>query len=350
MNAILLAAAIGASVCSQSTPPAPAPAPAAAPPANAAGPYKVLSTFEVGGEGGWDYLNIDSGAKRLYVSRGSRAIVIDTESGKQVGEVPNTAGIHGIALAPQLGKGFTSNGRSDDVTIFDLKTLAVEKTVNAGKNPDAIMFEPVTKRVFAFNGRSSDATVINAEDGSVVATIPLGGKPEFAVHDGAGKVFVNIEDTSEVVRIDAQGAKVEQRWSISPGNEPSGLAIDPPNHRLYSVCANQMMVVLDSETGKVIATPPIGKRVDGAAFDPINGYALSSNGDGTVTVVSAKTNAVVQNLPTAAGARTIVFDPATHRAYLPSAEFEPAAPAKEGAQPQRPKMKANTFKVVVIGT
>ena len=229
-------------------------------------PYRVLRSFIVGGEGGWDYLAVDSDSKRLYVSRGTRVVVLDAETGASVGEIPDTPGVHGIAIAGALGKGFVSNGRGNNVTVFDLKTLKTLQTVAAGTNPDAIIFEPVTKRVFAFNGRSKDATVIGAEDLKIAGTIPLGGKPEFAAIDGWGGVFVNIEDTSELVRIDAKTLTVQNRYSLSPGEEPSGLAIDAPHHLLFAVCGNEKMIVVDSTTGKVLGAPAIGKGTDGAAI------------------------------------------------------------------------------------
>lgn len=315
-------------------------------PTAAATPYHVIQKFDVGGDGGWDYLAIDSDSKHLFVPRGTRVMILNAETGEKVGEIADTAGVHGVALAPDLNKGFTSNGRSASVTVFDLKTLKTLGTVKVGDNPDAIIYEPTTKRVFAFNGRSKDATVINAEDLTIAGTIPVGGKPEFAAIDAAGKVFVNIEDTSEILRIDAKTMKVEQRWPLAPGDGPSGLAIDPAHHRLFSVCGNQKMVVVDSETGKVLATPAIGKGVDGAAFDAA-GFALSSNGDGTMTAVETTDDKfdVAQTLSTAPRARTLVIDPKTHRVYLPTAEFETP---KEGAT-GRPAMKPGTFKIVVVG-
>lgn len=319
----------------------------------AAGPYHVIATFEVGGDGRWDYLVVDPDARRLYVPRSTRVMVLDADSGSVLGEIPDTAGVHGVALAPQLGKGFTSNGGADSVTVFDLKTLKVIQTVKTGKNPDAIAFEPKTKRIFAFNGRSSDATVINADDLTVAGTIALGGKPEFAAIDGAGKLFVNIEDTSELVRIDAQTMKVEKRFPLAPGEEPSGLAIDPAHHRLFSACANQKMVITDSETGKVLASPPIGKGVDGAAFDAASGNAMSSNGEGTVSVIATndgeKQFTVIQTLTTAQGARTMTIDPKTRHIYLPTADFEaPPASRPEGGR-SRPAMKPGTFRIIVAG-
>jgi YVTN family beta-propeller protein len=352
---IIVALSAAALIQPATKPAPPAPATTKAPAAAASGPYHVIKTLQVGGEGAWDYVSIDPDTGRLYVPRSTRVIVLDTQSGNQVGEIADTAGVHGVALAAALGKGFTSNGKSDNVTVFDLKTLKVIQTVNAGKNPDAILYEPVTKRVFAFNGRSNDATVIGAEDLTVAGTIPLGGKPEFAVADGEGKVFVNVEDTSELVRIDAKTMKVEERFSLAPGSEPSGLAIDPAHHRLFSVCHNEMMVVVDAQSGKVLGTPAIGKGVDGAGFDAGGGFALSSNGEGTITVVSTTgdhTFTPVQTLTTAPGARTMVVDPKTRHIYLPTAEFLPPPPTPEGEQAgarRRPAMKPGSFRIVVVG-
>jgi DNA-binding beta-propeller fold protein YncE len=324
------------------------PTPAAQPPP-ATGPYRVQATFSVGGDGSWDYLRLDADGSRLFVPRGTHTMVLDTKTGKKLGDIPDTQGVHGVALAEEQGKGFTSNGRSGTLTVFDLKEYKTVGTVKVGDNPDSILFEPTTKHVFAFNGRSKDATVVDAESLKVLGTIPLGGKPEFSVADGVGKVFVNIEDTSELLRLDAKSMKVEERWTLAPGQEPSGLAFDGAHKRLFAVCSNEKMIVVDSETGKVLATPAIGKGTDGAGFDPA-GFAFSSNGDGTLTVVSAKgdTYEVVQTLPTAARARTCAVDVKSRRVYLPTAEFEAAPAAKPGERPGRPTMKPGTFKVVVV--
>lgn len=311
-------------------------------------PFHVVKTWELGGLGGWDYLAVDSEAGRLYVPRSTRVMVIDCTSGKQAGEIANTEGVHGVAIASSLGRGFTSNGRADTTTVFDLKTLKTIQTVGTGKNPDAILFEPTTRTVFTFNGKSHDATAINAASLAVLGTIPLGGKPEFAVEDGKGKIYVNIEDTSEIVRLNAATRKLEGRWSIAPGAGPSGLAIDPAGHRLFSVCSNGMMVVVDTESGRVLATPKIGKGVDGAAFDAGGGYALSSNGEGSMTVVEtagAKPFEVAQTLTTYPGARTVVIDPKTRLAYLPAAEIE----AKGEDATHRPTIKPGTFRIIVLG-
>ncbi|MGH7245183.1 MAG: YncE family protein [Phycisphaerales bacterium] len=344
----LLAALAASAVLVQPAPekqPMPAKPAAPAPVASGTSIFQVAKTFDVDGDGAWDYLAIDSAAKRLYVPRSTYVMVLDSESGAKVGQIDDTQGVHGVALATDLGKGFTSNGRAGSVTVFDLKTWKPLKVVTVGQNPDSIVYEPTTKRVFAFNGRSNDATVINAEDFSVVGTIPLGGKPEFSVVDGAGKLFVNIEDKSELLQIDPKEMKVIQRWPLAPGEEPSGLAIDIKNNRLFAVCSNQKMVVVDASSGHVLATPEIGKGTDGATFDAIGGYAISSNGDGTATIISTQNNKfeVAQTLLTAPRARTCVIDPKTRTIYLPTAEFE--AP-KQGER--RPAMKPNTFKIVVV--
>jgi DNA-binding beta-propeller fold protein YncE len=321
----------------------------AAVPAQTTGPYHVIRTFDIGGEGGWDLVEIDSEAHRLYVPRSTRVMVIDTETGKVVGEVADTSGVHDVALAPQLGKGFSANGKTDDVSVFDLKTLKTEKTIKAGKNPDAIIFEPTTKRVFVFNGKSNNATVISAADLTVVGTIDVGGKPELAVVDGQGNVFVNVENTSELLRINAKAMTVEKRIALAPGEEPTGLAIDTATHRVFAACGNQKMIVVDTESGKILGTPAIGAGVDGAGFDATGHFALSSNGEGTLTVIGTtgeKPFDVVQTLSTAKGARTMTIDAKTRMIYLPTAEFEPQAAGDKG---KRPKMKPGTFKVVVVG-
>jgi len=318
----------------------------------APGGYHLARTISLGGEGGWDYLTVDAAAHRLYVSHATRVQVVDTERNAVVGEIPDTQGVHGIALAPELGRGFTSNGRAGTVMVFDLKSLAVIATVKVtGENPDAITFEPVSRRVFTFNGRSADATAIDAASGQVVGTLPLGGKPEFAVADGRGRIFVNIEDKSELVSFDARTLKVEGRWTLAPCEEPSGLAIDREHGRLFSVCGNNLMAVVNGDTGHVITTLPIGSNVDGAAFDPATGLAFSSNGEGTVTVVhedSLEKFTVVGNVQTKRGARTISLDEATHHIYLPTAQFgPPPSPTPDRPRP-RPSVLPGTFEVVVL--
>jgi DNA-binding beta-propeller fold protein YncE len=317
-----------------------------------AGTYKVMTQYKVGGEGGWDILTMDPDTHRLYYGRGTRMQVFDLETGKVIGEIPDTPGIHGVALAPGLGRGFTSNGRDSSVTIFDLKTLAVVRRVHIdGRNPDAILYEPVTKRIFAFNGGSQNATAIDAATGTVAGTVALDGRPEFAVADGKGKVFVNLEDSSAVAGFDARSLKVESRWPLVGGEGPSGIALDRAHHRLFSVCGNEKMVVLDSGSGKVVATLPIGKGPDGAEFDPGTGLAFSSNGEGTLTVIhedSADKFSVVGTVTTQRGARTMALDPKSHRLYLAAASYgEAPAPTADRPHP-RPPMLPDSFVILVL--
>jgi len=315
--------------------------------------YHLLKKITLGGEGGWDYITFDSPTRRLFISRQSKVIVLDVDSEKVVGEIPNTEGVHGIALAPEFGRGFTSNGRANTVTIFDLKTLAVIGTVQAGTNPDAIVYDPASKRVFAMNGRSSNSTAIDAATGKVVATIPLSGKPEFAVSDGAGHVYVNIEDKSEMWQIDSQKLAATAHWPLAPCKEPSGLAIDVAHRRLFSGCDNKMIAVVDADSGKVIATPPIGEGVDADAFDPGTGFAFASNGQSaTLTVVhedSPDKFSVVENVPTQKGARTMALDPKTHEVYLVTADFGPRPPPTAETPHPRPTILPNSFVVLIYG-
>jgi hypothetical protein len=307
--------------------------------------YHITGEIKVGGEGGWDYLTVDSAARRLYVSHATHVVVVDLDGNKVVGDIPNTPGVHGIAIASELNRGFISNGRGNNVTIFDLKTLKPVGTVQTGENPDSIRYDASSGRVFAFNGRSKSATAIDAKGGTVVGTITLPGKPEFSVADGKGKVYVNIEDTSEIVEIDAAKATVLKKYSLQPCEEPSGLAIDAKNRRLFSVCANRVMAVSDPDAGKVLATPAIGAGSDGAAFDAGTGYAFSSNGDGTLTVVQQVGGKydVLENIATERGARTIAVDEKTHKVYLPTAK---TAPSTGGG---RASYVPDTFKVLVVG-
>ena len=328
-------------------------APGATPPASSsASGYHLLKKIPLGGEGGWDYLTFDSDAHRLYISRATRVMVLDVDSGKVVGEIPGTNGVHGIALAPEFNRGYTSNGRDSTSTIFDLKTLQVLGTVKTGNKPDAIIYDPASKRVFTFNGESNDATAIDAASGKVVGTIALGGGPEFAVADDRGHVYVNLEDKSMVVAIDSQALTVKDRWSLAPGEGPSGIAMDRQNRRLFSGCHNQMMVVMDADTGHVVTTVPIGRGVDANAFDPDAKLAFSSNGDGTLTVVHEDTPdkfSVVENARTQAGARTMAVDPKTHNVYLATATFGPPPAATAEHPHPRPSMVPNTFVILVMG-
>jgi DNA-binding beta-propeller fold protein YncE len=313
----------------------------------------VIKTYKLGGEGGWDYLKADPDSRRLYISRATHVIVIDMDSGKPVGDIPDTLGVHGIALAPDLGRGFTSNGREGTVTIFDLKTLApISKVKSVGENPDAILFDPATKRVFTFNGRSRDSTALDAATGEIVGKIALNGKPEFAVSTGAGEIFVNLEDRSEVLKLDPKNLKVENRWSLAPCEEPSGLAMDIKNRRLFAGCDNKMMAIVNADTGKVITTLPIGDGVDANGFDPDNDLAFASCGEGVLTAVSEETPdkfRVAQNVPTERGARTMTLDAKTHQIFLVTAKFGPP-PAATADQPHpRPTILPDSFEVLVVG-
>lgn len=311
--------------------------------------YQVVKSIPIGGDGGWDYCLVDSNARRVYVSHATHVVVLDADTDAIVGDIPDTQGVHGIVLASDLGRGFVSNGRANTVTIFDLKTLKTISTVGTGgQNPDAIFYDAASKRVFAFNGRSASVTAINGVDGSVVKMFPVGGKPEFAVGSGNGQVFVNIEDKSELLEIDAQNLAVTQRWPLAPCKEPSGLAMDTKNRRLFAVCDNNMMAVVNAENGKVIATPKIGDDPDAAGFDPEMQLAFSSNGgSGTLTVVhedSADKFSVVEDVPTKKYARTMAIDFKTHNIFLPVAEFEEVTPQGE----RRPPMKPNSFQVLLV--
>ena len=312
---------------------------------SAATGYHILSEIKIGGEGGWDYLTVDSAARRLYISHATHVVVVDVDKNAVVGDIPDTPGVHGIAIAPDLGKGFISNGRGNNVTIFDLKTLKATGTVATEMNPDAIRYDAVSKRVFAFNGRSRSATAIDAKTGMAIGNIPLPGKPEFAQADGKGKVYVNIEDTNEIVEIDAATATVTKKYALTGCEGPSGLAIDTKTRHLFSVCGNRVMAVSDPDKGTVVATPPIGAGSDCVIFDAGTGYAISANGDGTMTVVQQTGGKydVVENIATERAARTIALDEKTHRVYTPTAAYGQAAAGGRGTQ------LPDSFKVLVVG-
>jgi len=286
----------------------------------------LLRTLRVGGEGRWDYISLDPEAGRLDVPRSTRVMVLDL-NGQVKGEIPGTAGVHGVAFSRELDRGWTSNGQANTITVFKLSTLEVLKVVaTTGENPDAILFEPATRRLFTFNGRGKNATVFDALTSEVVGTIPMGGKPEFSACDGKGRVYVNNEDTSAILAINARTLKVEATWSIRPLDSPSGLAMDVKQNRLFTVGGNRLAAVVDAGTGKMLATLPIGAGTDGIDFDPGTGCAYASNGEGTVTVIrqtGPATYEVAATLPTRPSARTIVVNPRTHRLYLPAAEFPP---------------------------
>jgi DNA-binding beta-propeller fold protein YncE len=314
---------------------------------------RVIKSYKLGGDGGWDYLTVDPESHHLFISRSTHVMVIDADSGKPVGDIPDTPGVHGIALANDLGRGFTSNGREGTVSIFDLKTLKpISKVPAVGDNPDAILFDSATKRIFTFNGRSHNSTAIDAASGSIVGKIELGGKPEFGVSTGEGEIFVNIEDKSELVALDPKDLKVKSRWPLAPCESPSGLAMDKKNRRLFVGCDNKMMAVVNADTGKVITTLPIGDGVDADRFDPDNNLAFASCGEGVLTVVKEESPdkfSVVQNVKTERGARTMELDPKTHNIYLVTAKFGPP-PAATAEQPHpRPSILPDTFELLVVG-
>jgi DNA-binding beta-propeller fold protein YncE len=305
--------------------------------------YKVIKTWKLGGEGWWDYLTADGAGHRLFIARATRVMVVDTESGKQVGEIPDTQGVHGIALAAEIGRGFTSNGHEDTVSVFDLKSLAMEKKIKVGSGPDAILYDPFSKRVFTFNGKGHDTTAVDASKGEVVGTLGLGGKPEFAATDEKGTVFVNIEDTSELVAFDPQKLTVKSRWKLTDCDSPTGLSIDRKNRRLFAGCSgNKKMAIVDADSGKVLATPAIGEGCDATGFDAELGLAFASAGDGTITVIredGADKFSVAQTVTTQKGARTMAVDAKTHRLFTVTANV--------GPRPER-KMEPDSFVVLVV--
>jgi len=307
--------------------------------------YKVVKTWRLGGDGGWDYLTADSDSHRLFIARATRVMVIDTESGKQVGEIADTPGVHGIAIDSEIGRGFTSNGRENTVSEFDLKSLAVEKKIKVGSGPDAILYDPFSKRVFTFNGKGDErsATAIDASKGEVVGKIELGGKPEFAASDNKGTVFVNIQDTSELVAFDPQKLTVESRWKLTGCEEPTGLSIDRKNRRLFAGCGgNKKMMVVDADNGKILATPSIGEGCDATAFDAERGLTFASAGDGTITVIKEAAGdqfTVVETVTTQKSARTMALDAKTHQLFTVAANV--------GPRPER-KVEPNSFVVLVV--
>jgi DNA-binding beta-propeller fold protein YncE len=285
--------------------------------------YSITKKISIPGEGSWDYLTVDEGARRLYVSHGTQVEVIDVDSEAIVGNIPKTAGVHGIAIAPQLGRGFVSDGQASTVTIFDLKTLKPIAEVPTGKKPDAIIFDPATSRVFAFNGGGDSATAIEAASGKVAGTVELGGGPEFAAADGNGFVYIDLEDESLVLKINSRDLKVEKRWPTAPCASPSSMAMDRANRRLFIGCRSKVMAVMNADTGKVITTLPIGDHVDATAFDPETKLIFNSNGEGTISVIredSPDQYSAVETIKTLPKAKTMALDPKTHRLFLSTAE------------------------------
>ena len=315
----------------------------------AAGPdYKSVTEIPIRGEGGWDILIIDDAARRLYVSHATRVVVVDIDANKVVGEVTDTPGVHAFVPVPRLQRGFSSNGKENKVSVIDLKTLKTIKKVDVGENPDAVAYDPERSEIYVFNHGGDSGTVIDAKDAKVLTTIPLGGSPEFPAIDSAqSRVYVNLENKSEVAVIDAAKHEVVARWPLAPGEEPTGIALDAAHHRLFATCHNKTMVMLDTDSGKVISNIPIGSGVDGCAFDPATGLVFASCGEG-VTVIAKETTpnelSVVQQLQTQRGARTMALDPKTHRIYLPTADFQPAA-----APGTRPAIVPNTMRLLVYG-
>jgi YVTN family beta-propeller protein len=315
---------------------------------------QVLQRWQLGGEGGWDYLIADPVKERLFISRGTRVEVISIQSGKLVGSIADTQGVHGIALSPELNRGYTSNGRANSVTAFELDSLKVIQEVKVpGRNPDAILFEPSGKHVFTFNGASKDVTVLDGSTLAVVATIPVPDKPEFAVDGGRGEIFVNIEsDPGQIAVIDAAKLAVKTIWPLPGCNSPTGLAIDGAHRRLFSVCDGKVMAVTDASSGRQVALVAIGEHPDAAAFDEKRGIVYSSNGDGTLSVIrqdSADRYSVAETVTTQRGARTMALDAKTGKVYLVTAEFGPA-PAASSAQPRpRPTLIENSFVLLEVG-
>ena len=304
--------------------------------------YKIARVLHLTGDGGWDYLSVDMVNSRLFVSHGTQVNVVDLKKGEEVAVIPGTNGVHGIAVANDLNKAFISCGRDSSVKVVDLNTFKdLARIKVTGQNPDAIIYDQYSHQVLTFNGRSSNATVINAKDYKVTGTILLDGKPEFPQTDGKGRIFVNIEDKSEISIINVKTLKVEKTWSIAPGEEPSGLAFDQVNNRLFSVCGNKLMVISDPAAGKVVTTVPIGEGCDGTAWDPATKRIFASCGEGVMTVVKqegADKYSVVENMPTKQGARTITVDRNSHKIYLSVADREP------GSRTSKP----NTFTVLEI--
>jgi DNA-binding beta-propeller fold protein YncE len=313
--------------------------------------YHLAKKVTLGGEGGWDYLAFDSHGQRVFISHATHTMVVDAD-GKKLGDIPNTQGVHGIALAPEFNHGFTSNGRANTATMFELDSLKTIREIGVnGQNPDAILYDSASHRVFTFNGRSHDATAIDAKTGAIAGSIPLAGKPEFAQSDGAGHIYVNIEDKNELTEIDSNALKILNTWPLAPCQEPSGLAFDVAHKRLFAGCDNRMMAVVDSDSGKVVTTVPIGDGVDANAFDPETGYVFASCGEGTLTVAhedSPDKYTVVENIATQKGARTMALDSKAHTVYLVTAGFGPPPAATPDNPHPRPALLPDSFTLLIF--
>ncbi|MCX6282540.1 MAG: YncE family protein [Bacteroidetes bacterium] len=307
--------------------------------------YKVLKNIALEGDAGWDYLLADDATQRLYVSHGQMVQVLDLKTEKLIGTIPGTPGVHGIAIAKEFGKGFITAGRIDSVVVFDLTSLQVTGKIKTDKNPDAVLYDPYSKRVFTFNGRGSSVTAIDAKTNEVVGTLPVSGKPEAAVSDGKGKIFVNIEDKSTICKFDAKSLKIDAEWPLDPGKEPSGLAIDLKTNRLFSACGeSKTIVVMDCTNGKIIASLPMGDGCDGLVFIKEDQNIAASCGEGLMTVVhqiSSKEYSVIQSLPTRKSARTITYSAAEKKIYMSSADVT--------MENNRRKVAPGSFQVIVVG-
>ncbi|MDQ6808328.1 MAG: YncE family protein [Verrucomicrobiota bacterium] len=314
--------------------------------------YRPVTEVAIGGEGGWDILEVDSAAHRLYLSHATKVVVLDLEKNAVVGEIVNTPGVHAFVVAPELGRGFSSNGKENKVSVVNLKTLETIGKVDTGESPDAMVYDRRRGEVYVFNHRGNSATVIDGRLKKVVSTIPLGGSPEFGALDAAaGRIYVNIEDKNEVEAIDTATHEVVAHWPLAPGEGPSGIAFDAVHHRLFATC-DKLMVMLDTTSGKVVGSVPTGEGADGCAFDPATQLAFASCGEGLTTIAkeeSPENLTVVQTLKTERSARTMALDPRTHQIYLPSANFEPVQPPEPGASPNRPKIVPNTMRLLVYG-
>jgi YVTN family beta-propeller protein len=309
--------------------------------------FTVISKFPLEGSGRWDYLYVDTESRRLYMAQTTHVVVLNADTGAVLGDIPDTPGAHGIAIAPELGIGFTSNGGENKVSVFDLKTLKVLSKIETGANPDSILFHPATHAVFVQNGKSDSSTIIDAVKRTVIATIPLTGRPEFSVYDDHGNVFINLEDKSAITVIDAASKKVTATWPIAGCEEPTGLAIDRGSHMLFSACANKVLAIVDSDSGKVIQTLPIGDDCDAVALDPDTGYVFASNGEGMLTIIHRDASgkyAIEQTLPSVPGSKTMALDPSTHKIYLPSAKFTGSPTGHP-----RPSVVPGSIEVLVVG-
>jgi YVTN family beta-propeller protein len=305
----------------------------------------------IGGDGGWDYVYVDAGARRAYIARSTRFQVVDLESGKLAGEIPDTPGAHGVALVPSLGIGFTSNGRENTSSVFDPKTLKVSEKIKTGDGPDAIVYDPASEHIFTMNGRGKSASIIDPKTRKVIATIPLSGKPETPVPDGKGRMYINIEDKNSLAVVDTKANKVVAEWPMAGCDEPTGLDMDRDEGVLFASCGNKVMAIVDAKAGKLITTVPIGDGSDGLAFDPKAKIAAASNGEGNMTLVAKRDGkyTVLENVPTKKGARTIGFDSSNGQLLTVSADLGPAPKPSPENPRGRPMPLPNSFVLIAVG-